>query len=218
MGTNGQAYVVGGSSVYFQNAFSASAVSGFTQWTEVTDPFVYSNVTVQFNAVSTFDGVNVIMVGNAGLAYYTSDMGASWAPTTSSLWTIGDLYCVSSGSASVAYAGVGAGGAGGTLLKTTDGGATWTSLAAVLQPLLPVNDAFRFHAISALTSNVIYASSATGVLVKSVNGGRSFTVDAYLTTSGAAGGSAQSHCLSMRNGPNPALRGARGLGADDAGR
>ena len=230
IGSNGQAFVVGGSSQYFKYIYTASAGAAFasSNWTEVSpqNPYVYSNVTGQFNAVTTHDGVHIIAVGNAGLVYYSANKGVSWAPTSSSLWDIGDLYCVSAGSPLVAFAGVGSAGlnpttgttngnGNGYILKTLDGGGTWQSVSSGLGALLPANEVFRYHAISALSPSLLYVCSATGVLLKSVNGGLSFTVEATLLS--PAGGIRQSHSLSMYDNHQYSSRGVKGVAGDDGG-
>ena len=150
--------------------FAANATSGFTAWTTVATRVTKG---VNFNGVGTYNGGQYIAVG-AGGAIATATLpspGAAWvwSKRTYVVGTVAPaLYCVSHGSPTVAYVG----GAGGTLIKTSDGGRTWVSLltlgstgsgslAAVLglgpgsSTWVPTGaDGFRFHSVSALSPSV----------------------------------------------------------------
>ena len=77
IGSNGVAYVAGSG----YKVFSSSSTSGYATWTSksVTGISPLSN----FFDVSTFDGVNVIVVAGKGLIYYSSNSGTSWTKSTS---------------------------------------------------------------------------------------------------------------------------------------
>lgn len=88
----------------------------FGHWVQVrapqSSPFCH--------AISFADQFNGIVVGDSGLVIRTTDGGDTWTRVNSG--TTQDLLCLSYESPDIAWAG----GAGATLGKTTNGGATWT--------------------------------------------------------------------------------------------
>ena len=204
IGTNRQAYVVS----YMAGLTGASAGAIYTAgvesykeaWTDVSPLLMRSAL---FNAVGTYDGTVVVAVGDGGLIYYSNNIGTMPTPAS---WKFSDqvakgvivdasrhLYCVSFGSTLVAYAG----GTYATLIKTTDGGQTWQSLYPALRTLdaVGINTDIKFHAISAVSSAVVYASASNGVIFRTINGGYSFTVEGNTQGSPAA-----LYCIGMYRG------------------
>jgi photosystem II stability/assembly factor-like uncharacterized protein len=94
IGSNGVAYVAGSG----YKVYSASASTGYTTWSSksVTGITPLSN----FFDVSTYNGVNVIVVASKGLIYYSSNSGTSWTKSTSGVPDSTVIaYCVDHGSA-----------------------------------------------------------------------------------------------------------------------
>jgi photosystem II stability/assembly factor-like uncharacterized protein len=77
IGSNGVAYIAGTS----YKVFSSSEASGYATWTAKSPGGItpLSN----FWDVSTYNGVNVIVVAGKGLIYYSSNSGTSWTKSTS---------------------------------------------------------------------------------------------------------------------------------------
>ena len=193
VGVNGVAYAVGS----MGNISRSNATTGYLRWTGVP-PKGAALVGLTFNAVGTYDGVRAIAVGKDGLVYHTSTKGATWVGGKGQ-YAVGsvtpELLCVAHGNSLVAYVG----GAGGTLIKTIDGGASWVSLfdpsstgTASLSAVLGVqgsaswsasgSNGFLFHSLSALSSAVLYAGTSTGAVVRTVNGGFSFSLEKPVDT------------------------------------
>ena len=77
--------------------------------------------------------------------------------------TTAHLYCLDFVDASVGYAA----GAGGTVIKTTDGGLTWTAVRS--------GDTLEFRGISFLNANQGYVVSVGGQVYYTSNGGETWT-------------------------------------------
>ncbi|MEJ5305262.1 MAG: YCF48-related protein [Ignavibacteria bacterium] len=125
------------------------------------------------------DGDNVYVVGDAGSIYRSTNNGNTWEEKFSYIGqalefqrrviflneNIGFICGGSSSSAdSLGY-----------VLKTTDGGETWTQL--------PYNFKTQLYAISAPSENVIYASAGSSLVFKSTDGGLTWTKSTIYTTS-----------------------------------
>jgi len=227
IGTNRQAYAVASGATAGQSAGAIfTSAPPFTAWQDVSPRQMRSGF---FKAVGTFDGVNVVAVGDGGLVYYSNAPGAQ--PTATS-WVFSAqavalganpnkyaLYCVSFGAQRVAYVG----GAFATLLKTVDGGATWTSLYPALRNLnaIGIGNNVKFHAISAVSTAVVYASTDNGYVFKTNNGGASFVIETQATM--PSGTAATLTCVAMyrglynQGGVAQTLPGAVGLAGDNAG-
>lgn len=139
IGSNGNAYVSGGTAA---QVYRSSYTSGFATWTlcsPTTSGTLYG--------ISSFDGTNVIAVGstNAGVAriYYSSNSGSSWTQATG-LTTTSIVYCVAHGSSSFALAA----GLNSYVARTTNGGATWTTLSVFSASTVTI----RYQALSVLSS------------------------------------------------------------------
>ena len=82
----------------------------------------------------------------------------------------------------------------GILIKTSDGGSSWTILLDTSNPasgtLAQVlglagggstawsnSDGFKFHALSALSPAILYAGTTSGAIVRTVNGGFTWTME-----------------------------------------
>lgn len=154
IGSNGESYICGDGFTIYKTTLPE------VSWTDVTP----GGGTTCYG-VSTFDGVNVIAVGDSGTVYYSSDSGSTW--TLSSGVTESFLYSAAHGSSSVSVIG----GLDGFVARTTDYGASWT-------PVSPFSSAYiiRYHSISLLSVSDIYVagyrdSEQDGAIYYSSNGG-----------------------------------------------
>ena len=70
-----------------------------------------------------------------------------------------------------------------------------------------------FHSLAMLSSSVAYAAASNGVIVRTNNGGASFTVEQSFTLTSTL------YCLAMYRGTSTLglLPGQRGVAADNAG-
>jgi photosystem II stability/assembly factor-like uncharacterized protein len=121
-----------------------------------------------------------------GIIYYSKDAYQSsptWVAADST--TTNNLFCIASKGANIAIAG----GLSRTLLKTTDGGVTWKSLTPSVSKISAVTSSshFQYHAISMLTQAVIYMSLSTGAIIRTINGGFSFTLETVIVSPSGRG-------------------------------
>ena len=162
------------------NVVYVSAASGYVyKATAGTWAFASCSSTAMTTAatnlygIATFDGTRVYAVGAGGAIYYSTDTATStWTEATSSVTV--DLYSVSCGSAFSCFAG----GNAGTLLRTIDGGVTWTALS----PGLSTTYSLKFHAIKMLDANVVFVSSNGGEIVSTIDAGATFTSQTTLAS------------------------------------
>jgi photosystem II stability/assembly factor-like uncharacterized protein len=110
----------------------------------------------RFNGIFTFNTTTAWAVGNIGYITLTTD-GTTWTQQTSGV--NGNLYAVFFASALVGWAV----GAGGTILKSIDGGVTWNP-----QTSGTPKDLF---AVNFISTAVGWAVGASGTILKTVNGG-----------------------------------------------
>lgn len=165
LGSNGNAFVVGGTNTIRRSSYSSS----FATWTSLTTD---AQDTTWFD-VSTIDGVNVIVVGANGTIYYSSNSGSQWTQA-SNLKTTSDLYCVDHANQTIAMVG-----GDGFLAKTTDAGNSWS----VITTAYPSNYTARFHSLSMISTTEAYVAvfpsdgqTSLGLIYKTVDGGSSWTV------------------------------------------
>ncbi len=125
------------------------------------------------------DGNNVYVVGDAGSMYRSTDNGNTWEEKFSYIgqalefqrrvvFLNENVGFICGGSTSSADSL-------GYVLKTTDGGETWTQL--------PYNFKTQLYAISAPSENVIYTSAGSSLVFKSTDGGMTWTKSTIYTTS-----------------------------------
>jgi hypothetical protein len=103
-----------------------------------------------------------------GIIYYSKDAYQSsptWVAADST--TTNNLFCIASKGANIAIAG----GLSRTLLKTTDGGVTWKSLTPSVSKI----------------SAVTYMSLSTGAIIRTINGGFSFTLETVIVSPSGRG-------------------------------
>ena len=142
---------------------------------------------------STYDGVNVITVGDRGYIYYSSNRGTTWSRGTSG--TVSTVYCVTHSSKLVAMVG----GLNSFVARTEDGGATWRNMTIFSSSTVSV----RFHAISMVSDSVAYVSADNGEIYRTWNSGNTWTriasfgktlysIAIYDTIKGVAGAISQS--------------------------
>ena len=162
------------------NVVYVSAASGYVyKATAGTWTFASCSSTAMTTAatnlygIATFDGTRVYAVGAGGAIYYSTDTATpTWTAATSSVTV--DLYSVSCGSAFSCFAG----GNSGTLLRTIDGGVTWTALSSGLS----ASYSLKFHAIKMLDANVAFVSSNGGDIVSTIDAGATFTSQTELAS------------------------------------
>lgn len=184
-GNSYNAYAVGvlassGSSNAQSKVFSSPFSSGFATWSEITPA---GTSRVLFTAVTSFDGVNVIIVGYSGVIYYSSTSGGSFS--LASVGTTNNFQCIGSASASYAMAA----GNSGIIFLTTNGGATWTSVSAGLpsngQAQAVRNSNFQFHAIAVVSTQITYLTSVSGYILRTFDSGTTWSLDqGYVGTAG----------------------------------
>lgn len=144
-----------------------------TTWSEYQTPAGRSLRTI------TTDGTNIYVGGEAGAIYKSSDGGSTWEQKFSYFGTAlyfqrrvifvnENLGYICGGSSSSADSL-------GYILKTTDGGETWTQL--------PYNFKTQLYAIAAPSENVIYTSAGSSLVFKSTDGGNTWTKYTVLATS-----------------------------------
>ncbi len=113
-----------------------------------------------FNDIE-ISGSNVAVCGNNGTLYHSTDAGASWNICQSN--TIRDLYDVKFISSSVGYVA----GDTSTLLKTTDGGNTWSDISLTFCSA-------RLNSVEAIDEDNIAVAGNEGTVFLSNDGGLSW--------------------------------------------
>ena len=77
-----------------------------------------------------------------------------------------------------------AAGASGTLLRTTNGGLSWTDMtpgyAPSVKAALSTQASFQFHAIAMVSPYTAFASSDSGVIIRTLNMGSTWSLDYVL--------------------------------------
>jgi photosystem II stability/assembly factor-like uncharacterized protein len=160
--SNGNAFVCGsGNKVYL-----SYASSGYLTWVAKSPS---PGVSIQFNDVSSVNGIDVIIVGSRGSAYFSSTSGDSWTKGTNGLAITTVLYCVAHATTLTAFAG----GDKGYVARTTNGGSTWTTLSVFTNPTTVT---VRFHAISTFQSTYVFVAGSNGFIYWSSNTGDSWTL------------------------------------------
>jgi photosystem II stability/assembly factor-like uncharacterized protein len=178
IGSNGNAYAIGTSTVWpiVATVFRSTATSTYATWTSTTIKIGASNLAVTFNAINSFDGVNVVAVGNAGYIIVSANSGTTWTQPSLPSGTTVNFYGIASVSASVIMVA----GQSGIVLRSTNGGSTWTSLASQLlsfsSTLSTVN--FQYRTISMLSASTVYVGGSNGLILKSQDGGLTWSNDA----------------------------------------
>lgn len=175
IGSNYNAYAVGILATNGKIYNSSSVIGGtYTYWQDISP----KSAKVQLNAVTTVDGINIVVVGNSGTIYYSFNSGGVWQQPATQI-TTQTLICVSSklaaGSMFAAAAGLGA-----TVIVTSNGGSSWVSASL---PSTVTSSSFNFHAISVVSATVIYICSNNGYILHTNNGGFTWTLDGGYTGS-----------------------------------
>jgi len=127
-------------------------------------------MTTVLYGVGTFDGTLVMAVGAGGVIFYSTDTSTPiWTSSTSGVTV--DLYSVSCGSIYSCFVG----GDSGTLLRTNDGGTSWTALTAT--GISGTTASLSFHTVRMIDSKVAFVTASNGVVVSTVNAGVSWVTD-----------------------------------------
>jgi photosystem II stability/assembly factor-like uncharacterized protein len=160
--SNGYAFACG----FGNKVYRSLASSGYLTWASVSPS---PGVSIQFNDVSSVDGINVIIVGSRGSAYYSSNSGTSWTKGTNGLAITAVVYCVAHATTLTAFAG----GDKGYVARTVNGGSTWTTLSVFTNP---TTITVRFHAISTFQSTYVFVAGSNGFIYWSSDTGASWTL------------------------------------------
>jgi photosystem II stability/assembly factor-like uncharacterized protein len=161
IGSNGNAYQVG-----VNTARRSTSASNYDTWDTLT-----IGATGTWYDVSSWDGINVIVVGSSGKIYFSTNSGNAWTAANSG--TTNAIYCINHASASFAMVA----GSNGFLAKTSTGGTSWTTMTG-----FPTTYTARFHSISLLSEVVAYVAAypsdgitAIGLIYYTNNGGSSWS-------------------------------------------
>lgn len=187
IGSNGYVFASGSAGQVY-----ISTASPYSTWTAVT-----TSSSVYLEDISSYDGVNVIAVGDYGVVYYSSNSGTTW--TNAGINSSYDLFGVSHGNSTFAMAC----GSYSFVGKTYDGGATWVKMSV----LSANNVDIRFKSISLLSNLIAYvASGSDGAIYQTLNAGISWTniattgvglrcISMYDTIRGVAGSTGSIYAL-----------------------
>eukprot|EP01031_Cornospumella_fuschlensis_P026812 gene26812-32397_t len=165
IGSNGLAFVVGVNGLVRRSSYTDL----FFSWTAYT---VRSGSTQWFD-VSTPDGVNVIVVGGSGAAFYSNSSGDSWFAGVSG--TSNNIRCVRHANGSTYFAM--SAGDNGFLAKTENGGLSWTSMTA-----FPTTYSAQFKTLSVLSVTEAYVAAQSGsidpkgLIYRTLDGGSTWTL------------------------------------------
>ena len=173
IGINGFAFAVGkdnstlGSPIIYRSNHSAYSIWKIS----LHDSFVNQT---QLNGVSTFDGRNVIAVGQSGRIYYSLNSGEHWNISTNghTLCNGSELFGVSIATQDNSYAAISA-GSGGCVLKSTDYGKSWSRLHSSYF----LSYEFKFHSVSVLSKYIAYLCGQNGKILRTFNGGSTWFSD-----------------------------------------
>ena len=106
---------------------------------------------------------NGIIVGDTGFVGRTSDGGVTVTPVTSGVPSNQRCQSISFGDANTGYVAAGAAsGSAGTIIKTTDGGASWATVFTTTNPVT---------AVVAINPIVVHAVLQNGGIVNTTDGG-----------------------------------------------
>jgi photosystem II stability/assembly factor-like uncharacterized protein len=156
---------VGGTlgSVYY----STNATT-YANWTQLTVP-----ETMQINAIASYDGIVVYLVGvgnsdSKGRIYKSSDSGSSWTKLTTLGSTVA-LYSISITSDEEIMVQ----GASLFVSRSLDGGSTWSTMSVYTSGT--TTSTRPPHALSMLSRTIAYSGSISGAMKMTVNGGSSWS-------------------------------------------
>ncbi len=142
-----------------------STINGGTNWTTYQTPERRALRSI------AIDGNNVYTVGDAGSMYHSTNLGNSWERKFSYIGQALEfqrrVIFVNQNVGFICGGSTTAADSLGYLLKTTDGGETWTQL--------PYNFKTQLYAIAAPNENVIYTSAGSSLVFKSTDGGQNWT-------------------------------------------
>ncbi len=169
--------------IKFANNFRGYAVDSkgniFVTFDSGTNWFPYPTPAKRALRAIEIDGNNVYAIGDAGSMYKSTDQGNNWEEKFSYIGQALEFQrrvifvnenvgfvCGGSSSASDSL---------GYVLKTTDGGITWTQL--------PYNFKTQLYGIAAPNENTIYTCAGSSLVFKSTDGGNSWTKTSIYATS-----------------------------------
>lgn len=163
IGANGNAFLSGS----FNYVLKSGHTSSYTSWSTLTPLSTALPFGFTWFDIHTLDGVTVLLVGNAGRIYYSTDAGVSWLPGSSGTSAAINSVCQASSAVAMA-AGT------GYLAKTTDGGATWTNITA-----FDSTYSTNFHTMSMVSAAEAYVAASTvslGLIYSTTDGGTTWSI------------------------------------------
>ena len=137
--------------------------NGGSTWTYQTISGLSS---YNLNGISFSGSNNGIVVGDGGKIAYTSNGGSTWTVASSGVTVA--LYSVCLVGSTGYVVGAISGGTYSTILKTTDGGASWTDISVS-------NGAYAFYGLCFTDANNGTLVGYNGIIIRTTNGGTSWS-------------------------------------------
>ncbi len=152
--------------------YKTNTAGVFSSWSAVSTTS-WGNTAVQINGISTLDGTTVFAVGNGGYVFKYD--GTSWTQLYTSLLLLSsppNLYSLSltSNNELFIYGSI------NFVAKSINGGTSWSQLSVFTSGSTTISTSTRPpHAISMLTSSVVFVGSVSGALRQTVTSGVKWT-------------------------------------------
>jgi photosystem II stability/assembly factor-like uncharacterized protein len=147
---------------------------GVTAWHTVNVGSTNGQFAQGAHSLFVYDPYNIWLVAGAGYIYYSDDAGLTWDTQEAGVATVNDLYAIHFATDRIGYTV----GEADTILKTEDGGASWTATAD------NTNAVAILRTVSVLDGDRVWVGTAAGKLFSTVNGGETWVEKAF-TGSGA---------------------------------
>lgn len=139
-------------------------------WTAVDVEAVGTRAAVDSGALFALDKLHIWFVTSGGYIFFSDDGGESWTAQSEAGVTVQDLYAVHFADYEYGMAV----GAAGVVLKTIDGGDTWSAAT-------PITGAPNVLCVQVIDSNFAYVGTANGKIYMTSDGGVTW-VQKYTTT------------------------------------
>lgn len=148
---------------------------GGATWTAVDLGSTNALYVLGAEGLFVLDQYNVWTVTDGGYIFYSADSGATWTEQEDGTLTAEDLYCVMAATDQVVFAA----GVDNTILKTIDGGTTWSALTGPAGQT--TDDIIAMHVIDKLN---VWVGYDDGTLWYTHDGGVTWAQRAFPGTSG----------------------------------
>lgn len=148
-------------------------------WTTVDVGSVDGQYAYGPHSLFVLDYYNIWLATTGGYIYYSSDGGATWEAQESGVLSAGIYRAISFSSKSNGYAVV---GASGIVVRTIDGGETWSATTVV-------TDTPALNDVAVLDKNRALVATATGLIYQTFDGGTTWVARSF---SGSGAGSVTS--------------------------